>query len=480
VTARPAFEFVARSRLAAPAEEVFAWHTRPGAFERLVPPWAPVEVLERQGGVRDGARVTLKIALGPVPLRWELEHFGYQEGREFRDRQVRGPFAAWEQVHRVEPDGPDAAWLEDRIQYDLPAGSLGDWFGPALVRDRLAHTFAYRHRQIARDLARQRARGGGRSLSIAISGASGMIGGALAAFLGTAGHRVLRLVRGHDGQRPLADDEIAWDPAAGTLDAARLEGVDAVVHLAGENLAAGRWTADRKRRIEVSRVQGTTLLARTLARLERPPRVLVSASAVGIYGPQGDAPIDETAAPGRDFLAGVTLAWEEAAAPAAQRGIRVVHPRFGTVLDPRAGALPRFLTPFRAGVGGRLGNGRQGMSWVALDDVVGAIHHAIGSPDLAGPINVTAPGPVTNATFTRTLAEVLGRPALLPVPAFALRALFGEMADSVILGGAHILPARLVASGFRFEHPELGPALAEMLGKTDVSTRRQGNRVELV
>jgi uncharacterized protein len=473
-------ELVARSRLPVSAQAVFDWHARPGAFERLVPPWAPVEVLSREGGIQDGGRVSLQVKLGPVPLRWELEHHGYREGVEFRDRQIKGPFGAWEHVHRVQADGPEAAWLEDRISYELPAGALGELFGPALVRDRLAVTFAFRHRQIARDLIRQQRFGAGTRLSIAISGASGMIGRALGAFLGTAGHRVIRLVRGA-GRTP-APDEIPWDPDAGRLDPGRLEGVDAVVHLAGENLAAGRWTSERKRRIRESRVRGTSLLASTLASLQRPPRVLISASGVNVYGVQGEEPIDESAPLGTDFLAEVATAWEQAAAPAAAAGIRVAHPRFGAVLDPREGALPRFLTPVRAGVGGRLGNGRQPMSWVALDDVVGALHHALFDSGLQGPFNVTAPTPVTNGDFVRTLAEVLGRPALLPVPAFALRAVFGEeMADAVILGGVRALPARLRAAGFHFQHPELKSALREMLGKNGgPSLRTEGSRDELV
>jgi uncharacterized protein (TIGR01777 family) len=474
-------EFVARSRLAVPAPAVYAWYGRSGAFERLVPPWAPAKVVAQTGGIQDGGRVTLRLKVGAIPLHWELEHFGYRAGSQFGDRQLRGPFGHWEHIHRVEPDGSRAAWLEDRISYSLPAGALGELVGPGLVRDRLAETFAFRHRQMARDLLRQQAHHAAPRLSVAISGASGLIGRALGAFLETDGHRVLRLVRSGSQRRPSAAGEIPWDPEGGRLDPAHLEGLDAVIHLAGESVAAGRWTAERKRRIKESRTKGTSLLARALAASARPPRLLVSASGVNIYGAHGAEAVDEGTPAGAGFLADVVTAWEAAAAPAAERGIRVVHPRFGAVLDPGGGALARFLPPFRAGVGGPLGSGRQMMSWVALDDVIGAIYHALHDDQLHGPFNVTAPESVTNAVFARTLGRVLGRPAALPVPTFALRALFGQMAEEMILTGARVLPTRLTAAGFRFEHPQLHPALAEMLGKTAHPTiRSDGKRDELV
>ncbi len=457
-------EFVARSRLPVPAAAVFDWHTRPGAFERLQPPWEAVKVLSRSGGVTDGGRVILQIKLGALPMRWELEHFGHVAGSTFADRQVRGPFARWEHVHRVIPDGPDAAWLEDHITYQMPAGPLGDQLAPALVRDRLAATFAFRHRQTARDLIRHQAHQRAPRLTVAVSGASGLIGRALSAFLGTGGHRVRRLVRG-----PARGDDIFWDPAAGRLDPTHLEGVDAVVHLAGENVGAGRWTAERKARIRSSRIAGTSLLAETLTALPRPPRVLVSASAVGIYGAHGDDDVDESTPPGTGFLAEVATAWESATAPAAVKGIRVAHPRFATVLDPSDGALARLLTPFRAGVGGPLGSGKQAFPWVALDDAVGAVHHALMDDGLNGPFNVSAPAPISQATFARVLGQVLRRPAALPVPGFALRALLGEMSE-VILTGARVLPRRLTAAGFRFLQPDLAVALSEMLGKRPVPT----------
>jgi hypothetical protein len=295
---------------------------------------------------------------------------------------------------------------------------------------------------------------------IAISGSSGLIGSALLRRLEAQGDRVLRLVR----SRPAAGaNEIAWDPARGTIDATRLEGVDAVVNLAGETIAAWPWSTARKARIRESRLQATTLLARTLAGLTRRPRVLVSASAVGYYGDRGAMPLDETSPAGTGFLADTCVEWEAAAEPAVRAGIRVVYPRIGMVLSREGGALAPLLLPFRFGLGGPIGSGRQYMSWIALDDLTGAIAHAISTDALQGAVNAVAPRPVTNAEFTRALGRAVRRPVILPFPAFAARLVLGEMADELLLSSARALPARLLATGFAFRHPEIDSALGAAL-----------------
>jgi uncharacterized protein (TIGR01777 family) len=300
-------------------------------------------------------------------------------------------------------------------------------------------------------------------MNVAITGASGFVGAALVPFLTTGGHEVLRLVR----RAPKGKDEARWDPERGEIDAAALEGVDAVVNLSGENIAGGRWTGSRKALLRSSRLEPTVLLARTLAGLKRKPKVLVSTSAVGYYGDRGDAWVTEADAPADDFLGRLSAEWESAAAPAASAGIRVVHPRLGVVLSPVGGALGRMLLPFKAGLGGVLGSGTQYMSWIAMDDLVGVIHHLLDRPDLDGPVNATAPGPVTNAVFTKTLGRVLGRPTLAPVPAFALRLAFGEMADATLLSSARVKPERLLATGYRFRFPDVEGALRHVLGRTE-------------
>jgi uncharacterized protein len=299
-------------------------------------------------------------------------------------------------------------------------------------------------------------------LHVAVSGASGLIGTALVSHLTARGHRVTRLVR-----RAPGPGEISWDPAGGRLDPADLEGVDAVIHLAGENVGA-RWTASRKSRIRGSRIVGTRLLSETLARLRRRPAVLVSASAIGIYGDRGDEILTEASNsgdPAGDFLVSVAEEWEAAADPARAAAIRVVHPRFGIVLSPAGGALKKLLLPFRLGVGGRIGSGLQWMSWVSLDDAVGAIDHVLSNATLQGPVNVTSPEPATNRDFTRTLGRVLSRPAVFPVPAPALRLALGEMADSTILTSVRVLPVRLAETSYRFRHTNLESALRHVLGK---------------
>ncbi|MEM9068210.1 MAG: TIGR01777 family oxidoreductase [Myxococcota bacterium] len=294
--------------------------------------------------------------------------------------------------------------------------------------------------------------------TVAITGASGLIGSALRRSLEADGHRVRAMVR-----RAPQGDEIGWSPAEGTLDAAALEGVDAVVHLAGESVASGRWSEARKERIRSSRVQGTDLLARALAGCTNPPRVLVSASAIGFYGSRGDETLVESAGPGEGFLAEVCAAWESAADPARDAGLRVVHPRIGIVLAKDGGALSKMLTPFRMGVGGVVGSGTQFMSWIHLDDVVGMLRFVI-EHEVDGPFNAVGPAPVTNAEFTRALGRALKRPTFLPLPRFAARMALGEMADGLLLASARVLPEKIAAEGFRFRFETLANALDDVLG----------------
>jgi uncharacterized protein (TIGR01777 family) len=298
-------------------------------------------------------------------------------------------------------------------------------------------------------------------MHVLVSGASGFVGSALVPALTAAGHPVTRLVR--STPRP-GQAEIPWNPATRSIGTPALEGLDAVVHLAGDNLASGRWSAAKKASIRKSRVQGTALLCEALAQLVRPPKVLLSASAIGYYGDRGAAILREESPPGTGFLAEVCQAWEAATAPAVQRGIRVVYLRFGMVLSAAGGALAKMLTPFRLGIGGVVGTGQQYMSWIALDDALGVIQHALSTETLHGPVNVVAPQAVTNQEFTTTLGTVLRRPTRLPLPAFAARLVFGEMADALLLASTRVAPARLIAAGYTFHHPTLAEALQHLLG----------------
>ena len=456
--------FVARSRIGAPAAETFRWHERPLALELLLPPWERVTVIDRAGGIRDGGRVALHVPAGPVRVRWEAEHTDYDEGRRFVDRQVAGPFAHWIHEHRFEPDGGDGCVLEDRVDYALPFGVVGELAGLRSARRRIERMFAWRHEITAADLARHRSMDVRGPLRIAVTGATGLVGSAIRAFLSTGGHAVFRLVRPGPDAGP---EDIPWDPASGRLDAARLEALDAVIHLAGENIGEGRWTAARKDRILASRIVGTRLLARTLAALKAPPRVLLCASAVGFYGDRGEEPLEDASGPGRGFLAEVCGKWEAAAVPAMERGIRVVHLRFGVILGAAGGALARMLPAFRLGAGGRVGSGRQYVSWISLDDAVGAVQFALFRGELAGPVVASAPQPVRNAELARTLGRILGRPAVAPLPSTVVDLLFGEMGRSLLLEGQRVRPRRLLDAGFRFRHPDLEGALRFELGRLE-------------
>lgn len=292
-------------------------------------------------------------------------------------------------------------------------------------------------------------------MDVAVTGSSGFLGTALVGALRAGGNRVRRIVR----HRPTGDDEVGWDPQAGTIDAAGLAGVDAVVHLAGESIGGRRWSDEQKRRIRQSRTLGTTLVAETVAGLDPRPRVLLSASGMNYYGDRGDEEVTETSPPGDDFLAEVCVAWEAAAQPAADAGVRTALLRTGLVLDPGAGALARMLPLFKFGLGGRFGSGRQWWSWIALEDHIGAMVHLL-TADVSGPVNLTAPEPVTNAEFSRTLGRVLHRPAILPIPRLGPRLLVGtELADTLLFTSLRVRPEVLSTTGYAFRHSTLEPAL---------------------
>lgn len=295
-------------------------------------------------------------------------------------------------------------------------------------------------------------------MKIAITGSTGLLGEALVASLKSNGHEVVRVVRSAPGM-----GEVGWDPSAGKIDADGLAGIDAAVHLAGENIASGRWNAARKKRILDSRVNGTRLFCETLADLRPKPKTLVSASAIGYYGDRADQALTESDAPGKGFLANVCRQWEAATMPAADRGIRVVMPRIGMVLSPMGGALAKMLPPFKMGLGGKLGSGRQYMSWISLEDVVRVIEFALENENLDGPVNAVAPKAVTNTAFTKALGKAIHRPTIFPVPALVATAIFGEMGREILLGSTRVKPDRLAHEGFEFRHSTLEAAFDAML-----------------
>mgnify|MGYP001043411103 CR=1 FL=1 len=444
----------------------FDWHERPGAFERLTPPWEQVEVVSREGGIRDG-RVVLRLSRGPVKLTWRLRHEDFRPDEQFVDVQEEGPFAHWRHLHRFE-DLPGGCLMDDQIEWEPPLGAAGDMVAVPIVEKDLERMFRFRHTRLAQDLAMHATYSGQPRLKVAISGARGLVGTSLTHLLTTGGHTVVPMVRSQ--KRAEAGQGILFDIEGQRIDEDALREVDAVVHLAGEPIQGLRWTEAKKAAILDSRVKGTELLSRTMAQLRDGPETLVMASAVGFYGDRGDAILDESASRGRGFLADVVEAWEGAARRAEGSGLRVVKVRLGIVLSPRGGALGTMLPAFRSGVGGRLGSGRQYMPWIDIDDVTGIFHHALMKQDLRGVVNAAAPNSVPNSTFTSTIGRVLNRPTVLPVPSLAVRAALGEMGKELLLQGQRVRPVRALESGYEFRFEGLEESLRHQLGRGSTAT----------
>lgn len=449
------------------AGEAYEWHLRPGALRRLLPPWDSARVVSGSGPeerLEKGARTVLRVGVGPIGLHWTAEIADEQPQKTFFvDRQVSGPFKSWIHRHEISSKGRTESVLVDRIRYQLPLGQLGQLAGGPMVRGKLERMFAWRHRVFVGDLsAHADARGAGfEGKTIAITGASGLVGSTLAAFLRTGGHRVLELVR----RAPTAPHEVRWDPAGGTVDTEALEGIDAMVHLAGESIFGLRWTEEKKRRIAQSRIMGTRTLVNALGSMEAPPKVLVAASAIGWYGDRGEEELPETAPRGDGFLADTCADWE-GEVDGLRSDVRAVKMRLGVVLDAGGGALATMLPAFMLGLGGRLGSGRQWFPWIALDDVIGAMHLAMYRPSMEGPVNLVAPGLVRNSEFTRAMGRTLHRPTFLPVPRPALRlALGAEQAEEMLLSSVRVVPAVLQGEGFGFRYPEIEAALGHALGR---------------
>jgi hypothetical protein len=430
--------------------QIAAWHARIAAFERLLPPFERVTDVRLPDGLDLGAEVAFRQRVGPVSLGWASAIVSRDGEHGFVDEARRGPFASWRHEHRFEADGV----LTDRVAWSLPFGrvseaALGWW-----VRSRIERLFGFRHARTRADLRRLLL--APRPLRVGVTGASGLVGTELSQFLRAGGHEVVPFRR-----RP-GEGGIFWSDDGTVPDAEQLVGLDAVVHLAGESVAQ-RWTDTARARIRDSRVLGTRTLVEAFARCSRPPPVLVSASAVGVYGHREER-VDEASAPGTGFLADVGRAWEAEALRAEGSGARVVILRIGTVLSGRGGALPAMLPAFKMGLGGPMGHGRQGMPWVDVDDLVDMAFSAICTPSWRGVYNAVTGPPIDQATFARGLGAALGRPAFVPAPAWAMRAVMGEMAQRLLLEGALVEPARLREAGFNWRFPTLASALAHELG----------------
>ncbi len=452
--------YIKKTKINAPVDRVFSWHEKNGAIARLTPPWAPLKLISREGeGIKKGVKVIFRIRLFSISMPWVAKHIDYRENQEFKDCQIKGPFAKWEHTHRFHSNGESGMVMEDRVEFKLPFRILSrPFYGYA--KKEFERMFSYRHRVLKYDLENHS--GEISKKRILVSGASGTIGSALVPFLQTCGHEVIRLVR---KKTDVKEGDLFWDPYKGLLDLETAGPIDAVINLNGLDISRGRWTDDQKQKILDSRVIPTRLLVEKMKMLKQKPEVFISSSAIGFYGNGEDTPLTESASPGDCFISTVCRQWEDEAQKAEAAGIRTVQLRIGIVLTPAGGALARMELPFKIGCGVRLSHGRQYMSWISMDDAVSGILHILNSESIRGPVNLTAPNPVTNREFSESLAKVFSKKVFFRFPAFLSKLLWGEMGKETLLTGARVKPEKLLNSGFSFQHETLFPALRHVLGR---------------
>ncbi len=452
--------FIKKTKFKGSPDDLFKWHERPGALERLSPPWDPVEVISRNGGIKEGGKVKMYMKAGPVKYIWKALHTEYEEGKYFRDIMEKGPLSEWSHTHSFIKNDENNSFLEDKIQFALPLKTHGINFFKRFIKKNLDSIFNFRHKTLGNDLHLHNLYGKEKK-TILISGASGLLGSALTPFFTTGGHEVLHLVR----REPENENEIFWDPKKKKHGIEKSRKIDVIINLSGEHIGEGRWTDSKKKRIIDSRIDSTSLLIKLVSELDTPPEVMLSASAIGYYGGSEKEFVDENSSCGNDFISEVCNLWEDAALPVKKYGTRLVLLRIGVVLSPLGGALERMLQTIKFGVGGRLGNGKQYISWITTDDVINAIYFAMHNKEISGPLNLVTPTPVTNNSLTKSIGKILKRPTIFPVPALIIKVLFGEMGKEIVLSGVRVKPDKLINSGFTFLHEDLELGLRFMLGR---------------
>lgn len=462
----PEFKFT--STYDHPRTDVFDWHERPWAFWRLNPDFENLKVLKLTGGIEtEGARNTFRLKIGPLPRKMVAEHHGYVKHEAFNDTMVKGPFAKWNHVRAFEDEG-EGTRLTENIDWRLPLHFLSGIPGGFIVRDRTRRIFHHRVRRLRADLARHAEFAHLPRKRVLVTGSTGAIGTQLCAFLSTGGHEVVRLVRPSSELPADVGSTVTWDPRTGDIVEGTLEGgFDAVINLAGAPLAGKRWSKAQKAKIIGSRSGVAARLLHALKDADSLPEVFLQASAIGAYGDRklDDTPLDESSDWTEDFLSNVAQLWEASSDVADELGVRRIVFRTGIVLNAAAGALPQYLPAFMVGGGGPVGSGKQVRSWISFDDEIYAIHHLMMTTEAEGIYNLTAPEPVTEKVFAKTLGRVLRRPSLIPAPGLAVRILFGEMGVFLGLHGQKVLPSRLQELGYRFEHTDLAQALMDTLGR---------------
>ena len=438
----------------APAEIAYHWHEMPGAFERMIPPWVRARIGKNDPAIADGSKTCIEIRLLEVWRKWVVAHENVVAGSQFTDRQIFGPFKKWRHCHYFKDTSDGQCELIDRVEFELPIGGIGSSY----AKKELERVFAYRHEVAKRDIERFAARAS--RPVFGVTGSTGFIGKKLSDYLRSQGCKVIGITR-----HPRSDQDIAWNPERGELDAERLEGIDVLVNLAGANVASGKWTEARKRKLRDSRIESLVTLKSAIGGMRRRPYLLISASGIGFYGKNRESLTGEEAVAGKGFLAELCVEWEAAAKEIRPLLDRVVIARTGLVLGASGGALRKMLPAFSFGFGGRLGSGRQWMSWIGIEDWIRAIDFISDSPDAEGVFNMCVEDSVENTEFTKTLGKILKRPAIFPVPEFLLKLAFGEMTEEMLLSSSRAIPERLVDCGFEFAHPDLEQSLRFSLGK---------------
>jgi len=442
-------------------EDTFSWFEHEGSFRRLMPPWEVAEEVRADKTIEEGAIRIFKFPFGPIKMKWVAKHTSYNPPNHFKDIMLKGPFWKFEHDHNfITKDGTTI--VKDSVKYQVPFGAFGHLFAGWNIKSRLKRMFIARELRLKRDLKQHGKYKSLKRKKILIAGSSGMIGTQLVAFLDTGGHEIWRLVR---RTVKLDSNEIYWDPLEGNINPDEIEGFDAIIHLGGAGIGDKRWTNKRKKLIQDSRRLTTTLLSSTISKLKMKPEVFLVASAIGFYGNRGDEELTEKSIQGEGFLTETALAWESYTEPAKEAGVRVVNIRTGIVLSATGGALGRMLLPWKLGAGGSIGGGKQWMSWISLDDHIYAINHLIMNDSCNGVFNLTAPNPVRQKLFSRTLGRVLRRPAFAPIPKFPMKILFGELATPLLFEGQKVMPEKILKSGFSFTHENLEEALRDCLGK---------------
>ena len=455
-------EYIYTTHVPADIPTTFDWHEQKGSFRRLMPPWENVEEVRADPTLENGSERIFRFPMGPIKLQWIARHKGYNPPHAFEDDMIKGPFKSWHHLHSFVPNDDGTCRVVDTVNFSVPFGSLGMLVAGRSIKKRVDRMFKARANRLTRDMARHKEFEHLDRKKILIAGSSGLIGRQLVAFLDTGGHDIWRLVRRTPTE---GANEIQWDPSSGTIDAASIEGFDAVIHLGGAGIGDKRWSKKRMDLIRTSRTDSTALLASTLASLKSKPKVFLIASAIGFYGNRGEEELTEESPLGEGYLADTCIAWEAAAQPARDAGIRTIHSRTGgIVLDATGGGLGKMLLPAKLGAGGPIGRGKQWLSWISMDDEIYAMHHLLMTETCEGAYNLVAPDTVRQKAFAKVLGKVLRRPAFIPTPPFGVWILFGKMGVTLTTDSSRVLPARLLELGYRFEHTTLEPALRDTLG----------------